>query len=212
MKPRLIVFAKCPLPGNVKTRLARRIGHTGAAEVYKAMALDLLDLLMRLGDEADIEIHLDTHSDFFQQYPLPIRLQVGDSLGEKIHYALHSGLTEGAKTVAILGSDTPELSLDALRPLLYSSAELVFGPATDGGFWGVNASRTAPGMFDGVRWSQPETLQDCLTAAEACGLSTAITTPLNDLDTWDDLIQIDATRIGTRLRQMLFTLLEHESS
>ncbi|MCU0228111.1 MAG: DUF2064 domain-containing protein [Bryobacterales bacterium] len=212
MKPRIILFAKDPVPGNVKTRLSVRVGIEMAATVYRAMALDLLDVVMRLSDSADIEIHLDAHSDFFQRPGLPARLQVGDSLGAKLHHSLRTGLAEGAPAVVVLGSDTPALSPGAIGRLLESPADLAFGQATDGGFWGVKASRCAAGMFDGVRWSQPTTLEDCLAAALACGLSTEVSTPLDDLDTWDDLARLDPETVGPGLQQILRKLVDASSA
>jgi uncharacterized protein len=189
MKPRILVFGKHPKAGNVKTRLARLLGPSEAALVYQALVQDLMAVLMQLRPLADIEIHLDTHSDFFSQFPLPQRLQVGRNLGEKMRHALDGALQEGAPAVAVLGSDPVGLRLEDVRALLDAPGDLVFGPTTDGGYWSVLARRTHPELFCGVRWSVGDTLDASVRSAQRCGLSVGLAGHCQDLDILEDLLR-----------------------
>ncbi|MCW5965549.1 MAG: TIGR04282 family arsenosugar biosynthesis glycosyltransferase [Bryobacterales bacterium] len=203
MKSRLIVFAKDPRPGNVKTRLVPTLGAVAAADLYRAMVLDLLDMLMRFAAIADIEIHLDAHSDFFQQLPAKTRLQKGEGLGEKLLHAIQAALAEGARFVTVVGSDHPELTAAAVEDLLRPIADIVYGPASDGGFWGITASKGHPAMFRGVEWSSGGTLQDCLSAAAKCGLSVSLGQECADVDEILDLQRLDMLHVGARTAQAL---------
>jgi len=203
MKPRIIVFAKDPQPGKVKTRLARAIGAAPAAHLYRAMVIDLANGLMRLAALTAIEIHLDTHSSFFDCFPVPKRLQQGVDLGEKLFHAMREALEEGSAAVLVLGSDSPALPLSAVEGLLAAPSDLAFGPALDGGFWGICARRVHPAMFDGVRWSSSNTLRDCLAAAAACGLSVSRGEECADLDEIEDLGKLRPEELGPRMREVM---------
>jgi uncharacterized protein len=197
MKPRIAVFGKHPKPGNVKTRLASLVGPDTAVAIYQALIHDLMAVLMQLAHQADIEIHLDTYSDFFSSFPFPQRLQQGEDLGAKLLFAMNTALAEGAPAVAVIGSDPVSLEMAAVEGLLRAPGDVVFGPAADGGYWGILARKTHPALFDGVVWSAPDTLATSLQAAERCGLSTAVVSQCRDLDTFEDLMQLrEAVRRG----------------
>ncbi|MDZ7637501.1 MAG: TIGR04282 family arsenosugar biosynthesis glycosyltransferase [Bryobacterales bacterium] len=187
MKPLVIVFAKDPAPGRVKTRLGAAIGLTPAAELYSAMVTDLLEMLMREGGAWDIEIHLDRDSFFYERFPLPKALQVGNGLGEKIFASLSNGLARGAPMVTVIGSDAPVMRTAWLTQLAECGADVALGPAEDGGFWGIRAARTYAGMFDGVRWSTETALADTLAGLAKAGLSSALGPAGWDVDVASDL-------------------------
>ena len=208
MKPRIIVFAKDPQLGNVKTRLAQAIGAARAAQIYRAMVLDLVNELMRLGESAAIEIHLDVHSDFFDSFPVPKRLQRGATLGDKLLNAMQEALEAGVPAVVVLGSDAPELSSEAVGNLLASPSDVSFGPAQDGGFWGICARKVHLAMFGDVRWSTSDTLRDCLAGAAACSLSTTCGMECADVDEVEDLGRLRVENLGPH---MLEALREHAS-
>lgn len=190
MKPRILVFAKHPQAGKVKTRLAHHLGAEEASFVYRALVQDLMTILMQLTPLADIEIHLDAYSDFFFRFSLPQKLQVGQNLGEKMRHAIDGALREGTPAVAVLGSDPVGLGPEKVRALLDTPGDVVFGPATDGGFWAVLARRTHPELFDRVPWSVGDTLDVSVRSAQRCGLSVGFGGDCQDLDTLGDLLRI----------------------
>lgn len=207
MKPRIVVFAKDPQPGKVKTRLASTLGTSRVVAIYQAMVRDLLNMLMRLTTTADIEIHLDTHSIFFEQFAVPKRMQVGNDLGEKLLHSLRTGLEEGAPSVLVIGSDSPELTEAGVLDMIAREAAVTFGPSPDGGFWGVQARDTHPGMFADVAWSSGSTLADCVRAAEESGFTVDLAGVCPDIDVLADLMRLrERGTMGTHLAQAILQL------
>lgn len=190
MKPLLIVFARDPVPGRVKTRLASAIGPERATAFYTAMVTDLLEMWMQQPATWDIEIHLDRHSFFFDRFGFPTRPQRGEGLGEKLYHSLFNGLQQSRPAVAVIGSDAPALRPEWLESLLAQPEEVALGPTEDGGFWGILARRTNPAMFDGVRWSTANTLEDTARACQAAGLSVGLGVHGWDVDEARDLARL----------------------
>ncbi len=135
------------------------------------------------------------------------RLQRGAGLGERMRACLEDLLAEGFGKALILGSDAPALPLRQVREArsALDGAEVVLGPSADGGFTLIGATRTAPAMFAGVRWSRPSTRRACLRAMREAGLSVAETpTEAYDVDTPRDLARLLADpRLPGRLRRWL---------
>lgn len=172
---RLLIFAKLPEPGRVKTRLIPRLGSEGAALLYQAFLDDAI-ALCRGVEEADLEVwappgvsepgeERGAVARFQRRYPgLGLRFQVGADLGARLGRAFEVAFEEGTDQVVIMGSDHPTLPLGYLRRAFsaLSGAELVIGPSDDGGYYLVGLQRhawpKAAGLFAGVPWSTPGVL------------------------------------------------------
>lgn len=98
------------------------------------------------------------------------------------------GFESGYQRVVIIGSDCPAMISQDLTDafLALSTADLVVGPATDGGFWLIGLNRPSPEIFDNVHWSSAQTLRDTLANAERHGLKSKSLRVLADIDTADD--------------------------
>jgi rSAM/selenodomain-associated transferase 1 len=188
----LVVFARDPVPGRVKTRLAAAIGSDQATALYTAMVTDLLEMWMQQAVSWDTEIHLDRHSFFYDRFGVPTHLQQGEGLGEKLYHSIFNGLAQSHPAVAIIGSDAPTLRPEWLESLVAQPEDVVLGPTDDGGFWGILARRVAPTMFDGVGWSTADTLHDTARACRSASLSVGF-----GVQGWD----VDEARDLTRLQQ-----------
>jgi rSAM/selenodomain-associated transferase 1 len=172
MRPVIIVFAKAPTPGRVKTRLIPPLDAEGAAALHSAFVLDTIESLQSLTPIADLELHTDTETAAWEGVPVPRRVQHEGYLGLKMLKALGAALERGHPRAFIFGSDSPNLPIGHVRALLDLDADLVFGPADDGGYYAIGARRVRPEIFAGVRWSTPYALGDTIRSAEACGLTT----------------------------------------
>jgi rSAM/selenodomain-associated transferase 1 len=190
MKPLLVVFARDPEPGRVKTRLAAAIGAVPANAFYTAMVSDLLSMWMQQGTSWNIEIHLDRHSFFYERFGFPTLLQQGEGLGDKLYHCLFNGLAQSNPAVAIIGSDAPTLRPEWLESLIAQPDDVVLGPTDDGGFWGILARRVVPTMFDAVRWSSAATLDDTARACSSAGLSVGFGVQGWDVDEARDLARL----------------------
>jgi rSAM/selenodomain-associated transferase 1 len=189
----LIIFARNPVLGKVKTRLARDVGAEKALEVY----LKLLEHAHKTADQVACTKHV-YYSDGVDEFGLldyfkfEKRIQEGSDLGERMNNAIKSGLDEGFQNVIIIGSDcieiTPQLIEDAFETL--SSHDCVLGPANDGGYYLIGMSDLHPGLFKDKKWSSADVLLDSILDLQNEGLTYKLLATLNDIDTKDDLDQV----------------------
>ena len=181
----VIVFAKAPRPGFVKTRLG--FEPATAALLYTEFVERTLKTVYNLRDEAQLELSLDTPCAAWPEFPIPRTIQHEGDLGVRLYAALERGLLAGHPNVVILGSDSPTLPVEYIRWLLNCDADVALGPTLDGGYYGIGCRRVIPGMFAGVRWSTPDALRDTITSNEDCGLRCVVGPEWFDVDTLEDL-------------------------
>jgi rSAM/selenodomain-associated transferase 1 len=182
----IILFAKSPVPGNVKTRLASALSAELAAELHRAFVETMIDRFRALKD-TDFELHTDTRNDAWGETGVTRKPQILGDLGLRMIHALQQSLDHGYERAVILGSDAPTLPVDHVMRLLSSNADIALGPAEDGGFYAIAARRTNIRMFDEVSWSQSTTLADTLKSIEHAGLTVDLGPRWFDVDTVADL-------------------------
>jgi hypothetical protein len=182
----IILFAKEPVVGQVKTRLIPAITPEFAAELHTAFVRDMIDRF-RAFEGTDFELHTDRTSDAFITPAVTRKLQTSGNLGLKMIHALQVGSDSGYERVMIIGSDAPTLPAAHVSALFAADADIAFGPAEDGGFYAISARRVHPAMFNGVVWSQPDTLLRSIEAVRQCGLSVALGPRWFDVDAPEDL-------------------------
>jgi rSAM/selenodomain-associated transferase 1 len=189
MKRHLVIFARAPQLGRVKRRLAEAIGPLAAVRFYRRT----LDRQIRtLSRDRRWTIWLFVTPDQALNHPAwrrgNVRGQGQGDLGQRMKRPFRL-LPPGP--VVLVGSDIP-----AMRPQHIARAfaalgrhDLVFGPATDGGFWLVGARRSRPlphSLFAEVRWSTRHALADTLATVPP-GYTTGVADTLDDVDDADDL-------------------------
>lgn len=182
----IVVMAKVPEPGRVKTRLAARLGAEGAAGLAEAMAADLLATVRRTG--LPWRVAVDGPLDHPWCLALPaVEPQPEGDLGARLAWALRDG------GVAV-GTDAPLLPPELLRRAAASTAAVRLAPAEDGGYVLVGASREAvqAGLFRGIPWSTGHTLAAQLARARALGLTVELLEGGFDVDRPEDLPRLAA--------------------
>lgn len=195
MDKALLIFAKQPLPGSVKTRLSPPLTFQAAADIYGCM---LSDTLLKVAEVSGVERLLFFEpscgaADFFQEYFPGIRAfpQQGNGLGERLETSFETAFSLGFKSVAAIGTDSPDLPLpyleESFRLLEKGPADAVFGPAEDGGYYLVALRSCHPGLFRKIPWSTDRVLEKSLAAATALGLQVACLPVWHDMDTVEDL-------------------------
>ncbi len=190
MLPLIVLFAKAPTPGRVKTRLG--VDPARAAELHSLFVRQTLAMLQSLRGEADVELSTDEPTEAWREFPVARSVQSPGQLGDRIYAALERALAAGRPKAVILGSDSPGLPAGHLRALLASSADVCVGPVDDGGFYAIACGRIAPAMFEGVQWSTSVTLSDTLRALEDCGLTVEVGPAWFDVDRPEDLTRLGA--------------------
>lgn len=196
--PTLQVFAKAPVPGRVKTRLARTIGAEAAASTYRALAertLATATAARRAGVVGAIELWLDPESDpaaivpWRDRFGVTIETQAGDDLGARMRNALRSSTTRGVPAL-LVGTDVPgyDVAYLARAAAALERHDAVIGPAEDGGYVLVGLARDVD-VFGGVPWSTPEVMAATRARLAAAGASHVEMPPLWDVDTHDDYVR-----------------------
>jgi uncharacterized protein len=191
------VFAKYPEPGKVKTRLARDIGSTGAMRVYKTIA----EMVLRRtapdkGDYGRIVFYSPSAmKGRFEEWLPGERLlpQRGRDIGEKMKNALMDLFTFGARKAAVVGVDLPDLDRDIIKRsfLELDSADIVIGPALDGGYYLIGMKMLFPELFRGIPWSSDKVFEETIETIHKLGLNYSVIGPLSDVDTVEDLRKFD---------------------
>jgi hypothetical protein len=187
------VFLKQPRPGAVKTRLAVALGKEAAADLYRVLAERVLEATTPLAGEYERLVFYDPpDAGEAMRAWLPsgrLRRQSPGDLGERMADAFARAFARGAARVAIVGSDVPSLTRDDVRTAFdaLDRADLVLGPAHDGGYYLVALREPRPSLFEQVAWSTPGVLADTFARAAAAGLAVEQLPPLRDLDTLADL-------------------------
>jgi len=185
------LFAKRPVPGQVKTRLAADTSPEWAAAVASAFLLDTLDRLAAIDARRVLAYAPDGAGDFFAE-PAAGRFvlvaQGAGDLGRRMANFFGNQFRSGMEAVVLLGTDSPSLPLacveQAFREL--ERADLVLGPATDGGYYLVGCARRLPPIFEGVVWSSPHVLAQTVDRLSKPDWRLALLPPWYDVDTLAD--------------------------
>jgi rSAM/selenodomain-associated transferase 1 len=159
----VIVFARAPLPGRAKTRLAAKLGAWGAARLQARLTERALQtaIASRCGPA---ELHATPRAahPFFQRlrrrYAIALRAQTGGDLGERMYRALRAALRRH-RYALLIGVDAPELGAADLRRalrLLRSGCDTVLAPAEDGGYALIACRRAPRPLFERVEWGGNE--------------------------------------------------------
>jgi uncharacterized protein len=195
-KQLLVVVAKTPQPGEVKTRLLTRLTPEEATELYSCFIRDRIREIGGLqGVDLAIAYTPEGSKAYFSRFlsnGFQLFAQQGKDLGERLHNIFVRKLGQGYRSVCIIDSDTPDLPRSlvarAFQWLAEDTADAVFGPCEDGGYYLVGLRRVQPMLFADIPWSTNQVLPLSLQKAAAIGLRTRLLPQWNDLDTVDDLL------------------------
>jgi rSAM/selenodomain-associated transferase 1 len=191
----VVVFAKAPRAGAVKTRMSPPLSAEEAAELYARLLADVLEatgrFAPRLGLAPLVAVHpAEACREIARSAPTPFRViaQRGATLAERMAWAVREAAAGGAARILLRGSDSPLLDAGCLAATLRAldAADLSLCPDRDGGYSLVGLRRPAPGLFE-QRMSTPSVLADTLAKAERLGLRVALQPPSFDLDRVQDL-------------------------
>jgi hypothetical protein len=191
----LVVFAKAPRPGEVKTRMCPPLSQVEAAELYASMLADVLETTSRaappLGLDPVLAVHPpDLCGALASEVPTPFRVipQRGADLAARMAWAVREAAAGGARRVLLRGSDSPTLDGQALAEALadLDTHDVVLRPDRDGGYNLVGLRWPTPEIFEHPM-STPSVLEETLALARRLGLATRVADPGFDLDTLADL-------------------------
>ncbi|TDD20825.1 TIGR04282 family arsenosugar biosynthesis glycosyltransferase [Nonomuraea diastatica] len=207
----IVVIAKEPVPGKVKTRLVPPLTPEEAAAVAGAALEDTLRTVA-LAPAVRRVLVLDGAPGAWLPAGFTVLPQRGGGLDERLAAAFEDAYRLLPVPVVLIGMDTPQVTPDLLADAvaLLDGRDAVFGPANDGGFWLLGLRDPDPALLLGVPMSEPDTGEIQLRRMEAAGMSVASLPCLTDVDTMADAIEVAALAprsryaaalagIGTRL-------------
>jgi rSAM/selenodomain-associated transferase 1 len=183
----VVIAAKYPKRGAVKTRLARNIGAGMALRLYLGFIRDL-DTKLGTRDRPLYWAYTPPGCDFSALVDSPCFPQEGADLGESMLNIFGKMFRRGYERVCVIGADSPHLTTGRIDEAFQflSRADCVFSPTEDGGY-NLVGLKTACDLFTGIAMSTPNTLSDTLERAKALGLSCRLLPLSFDVDNISDL-------------------------
>lgn len=188
----VLLFSKAPVAGRVKTRLIDPLTAVQAADLHAAF---LADLVERLSAQrfALVPVWAVEEGEAVPPQPPGGRRQAGGNLGERMRHTfaeilLGDEAIPGIDLAIAIGSDLPQLGPERIEEAfgaLVAGADVVLGPATDGGYYliGLGAGALRAALFEGVAWSTAAVLNETLERCRSSGLAVALLPEEEDIDT-----------------------------
>ena len=188
-KNALILFAKSPRLGGVKTRISTSLGKEKALAIYEQLLKLNCDLCSSFNGSKYIfwdQIPEGAWSEMRQNFKFV--LQLGTDLGKKMENAFSHLFKQGYQKIILIGTDCPYLSMEDLERAfaVLSKQELVLGPAEDGGYYMIGMKSLHPSLFEGISWSTSKVLAQTIHKLETRGVSFELLPTYSDIDTEKD--------------------------
>lgn len=209
----VMLFTKYPTPGYAKTRLASTVGADHAAQISRLLSERIVQTIRRFiatnpqpiistihyttitSTDTDLDLMrawLGTPAAPYENCEQLIRQTSGD-LGERLRAAFEHSFGQGVEKVVVVGADIPEISCAILGEAFeqLDGADVVIGPAEDGGYYLLGMRELHAQLFQGVEWSTDSVFESTVRIAESVGLSVAKLRRLRDIDVPADLAYLD---------------------
>jgi uncharacterized protein len=197
----LVIFAKAPVVGTVKTRMQPPLSDLECLILHNAL---LRHTLAKLGPQENADVakvlyltgslaDAHRHSLGFALTPdVQVETQLGRDLGERLVNALARKFDEGFKKVIFIGTDTPLLSAREIGYAIdeLSHCDVVIGPAADGGYYLIGFSARIPAVLKGIDWGSPRVYLQTLDLMRLHGVRWKSLAIRSDVDTFEDLRQL----------------------
>jgi uncharacterized protein len=191
----IIIFAKAPVPGNVKTRMIPALGAEGAAMLHMALVERAITTAKRASKSIELCCTPDSEHAFFEdmqeEFDLALTSQVEGDLGARMHAALTRALDprDEHTHVVLIGADAASLSPNDLKAAdaALKTHDIAIAPAEDGGYVLIAAKRVAPTMFRDIDWGQEHVFAQQTRALSDANLSLATLGMQWDVDRPQDL-------------------------
>ena len=191
----LIVFTRYPEPGTTKTRLAKALGHQGAADMQRKLTEQTMVQVRQLQKTSPAAVIVFYEGGSLKQVQewlgpdLHYRNQDSGDLGQRLAQAFAAAFRQAYRRVVIIGSDCPGLQAGHMAQAFAAlhRKDLVLGPATDGGYYLIGLQRHEKSLFDNIPWGSGGVLAETLKIAKQKGLSMDFLEALSDIDRPEDL-------------------------
>lgn len=188
MKSLLLIFAKNPDLGKVKTRLAKSIGEQKALEIYQILLNHTLEIASSVNADKKVLFtqRLEKHP-LLKKHEFEQGIQIGKDLGDRMSNAVKIGFEKGYQKIVIIGADLFDLQTTDIEKAFENleSYETCIGPAEDGGYYLLGLSFWEKSLFENKDWGTDQVLAQTLN--DLSSKSVLFLDEKNDIDTVDDL-------------------------
>ena len=188
----VVIFARAPDLGKVKTRLAAELGEREAQVIYTWLAENTARVVASLPRCDRIVAYTPSDADVRMREWLgagfSYEAQCDGDLGARMAHAFNRRFEENADRVLLIGTDAPGIDAHVLEQgfAALSRSDVVFGPALDGGYYAIGLGAPQGILFENIAWSAADTLSRSIAAARRSGLSVHLLPQLSDIDTAHD--------------------------
>lgn len=198
---KIIIFAKEPVMGKVKTRLARGIGEAAALQFHEIMLRRTMEMVCQY-NLAAVELHVSGNpyhpliQSLSAEFNITVYSQKGDDLGEKMFFALEQSLGNSNYSV-LIGTDCPAMGVDYLSNALTAlvrGQDAVIGPAEDGGYVLIGTRNIKKDWFSDISWGSSQVMEQSRSKMQASGAKIEELQTLWDVDQIEDLQRWQATQ------------------
>jgi len=185
------IFAKQPLAGQAKTRLAQTTSPEWAQRVAQALLEDSLDRFSRIQASRAIVYAPATAAAFFSplaQGRYDLIPQCDGDLGHRLHHFFANARRHGYSRIIAVGADSPTLPIDYVEHAFTAleAHDVVIGPAQDGGYYLIGGSLQELAIFDDIPWSSTRVLEVTIECVQKASARLALLPPWYDVDTAAD--------------------------
>jgi len=190
------IYAKQPLPGQVKTRLCPPLSPSEAAGLYQCALQETVTRMQGCEAFELVICYAGERSWFAEAFPdVQLLPQRGEDLGVRMADSFSQLFQQGYRQVVLIGSDSPDLPLQLVEQAFRKlrQTDVVLAPAEDGGYVLIGKSKFLPELFSAIRWSSAEVLPETLRRIEKLGIKAFL------LPGWEDLDDLAA--LGRLLRR-----------
>lgn len=195
-KNRLLIFAKAPVPGEVKTRLSPLLAADQSALLHQNLVEYCLHTMMAV-DNIDVELWGGSEhpwlSNLAEQAGVELFQQSGADLGWRMYHAFEEALGR-SENVVLIGTDCPYLTADIIQQAFtfLEANDAVIGPAEDGGYVLLGLKRLQLSVFEHINWGTDKVLEQSLDRMRSASQSWAQLPVLSDIDRPQDFLQLQA--------------------
>lgn len=196
------VFARAPVAGFVKTRLAREIGPAAAAALYGRLGRQVVAAAVESGYRTTVWFTPAARRDAVRVWldrvgAVALCPQPRGHLGTRLAHAFGRSFAAGDRAVVMIGTDAPGVNRHIVREAfrVLRAHDLVLGPSLDGGYYLIGLTAPQPALFRGIPWSTKDVLRVTESRARARGLTFRLLTPLRDVDRARDARALGLLRV-----------------
>ncbi len=185
----LLIFLKAPVPGKVKTRLAKDLGAEAAAAAYVEMARSIRDEVKRLSGVRTQWVYAPDPKfpdlGWLDMPGEPFWKQTDGDLGRRLEAGFERAFRAFEGSICVIGMDSPGLPAERMKEAFAALEEhdLALGPTEDGGYYLLGLAKPEPRVFAGIPWSSETVFEKTIERAGELGLRTKILSQYFDVDT-----------------------------